>query len=70
MVPLIIRGSGITVKQYSMMRFIFFAGIISGRDLLGCPARRPQLSVLPVNLRPIVKTTPIIWRESLIRNTV
>jgi len=24
-----IRGSGITVKQYSMMRFIFFAGIIS-----------------------------------------
>ena len=32
MVPLVIRGSSATVKQYSMLRLIFFAGIISGRD--------------------------------------
>ena len=32
MVPLIIRGSSATVKQYSMLRLIFFTGIISGRD--------------------------------------
>ena len=33
MVPLVIRGSSATVKQYSMLRLIFFAGIISGWDL-------------------------------------